>query len=61
MDCTTWERSRYKLWDNIKIYDEGTGSVEVHWVHMSQNRVKSQDFVIKLMDLLLHRSRILTS
>jgi hypothetical protein len=43
------------------MYYEGTGFVVVHWVHMTQNRAKSQDFVIKVMDLLLHRGRILTS
>jgi hypothetical protein len=61
MEYTTWERSRYKWWDNIQMYYEGTGFVDVHWVHVSQNRVKSQDFVIKVMYLLLHRSRMLTS
>jgi len=43
----------------INIYYEGTGSVVVHWVHTSKNSVKSQD-VIEVMDLLLHRSMILT-
>lgn len=61
MEYTTLKRSRYKWRDNIKMYYEGTGSVVVHWVQKSQNRAKSQDFVIKIMDLLLHRGRILTS
>ena len=43
----------------LKLIMESTGSVVVHWVHMSKNRVKSQDIVIKVMDLLLHRSTIL--
>ena len=59
--CTTWERSRYKRWDNIKMYYEGAGSVVVHWFHTPKNRIKPQDIVIKVMDLLLHGSIILTS